>query len=76
LAQDSTRLEDKNAEKALLEKLIEALKNPSSEHMQIYICLGLALAVMAGVVFISLAPQKQIKLTLDNVIDESTPKKR
>lgn len=44
--------------------------------MQIYICLGLALAVMAGVVFISLAPQKQIKLTLDNVIDESTPKKR
>ena len=41
--------------------------------MQIYICLGLALAIIAGIVYMSLASSpKQIKVTFNDVEDDTT----
>ena len=42
------------AEKALLDQVMEALQEPSAEHMQIYMGLGVALAVVAGILFMAL----------------------
>jgi len=41
-------------EKALLDQVLEAVKNPSADHMQIYIGLGLLLAVIAAVIMTAL----------------------
>jgi len=73
LAED-TGSEEKAAERALLDQVLDALKQPSGEHMQIYVCLGLALAIIAGIVYMSFG-EKQIKVTLDDV-DDGAPKKR
>ncbi len=45
--------------------------------MQIYICLGLAIAVISGIVYMSLTPKKQLNVTLDDIVDlDAPPKKR
>jgi len=57
--------------------VLTALKQPSAEHMKIYICLGLAIAVIAGIVYMSLTPTKQLNVTLDGLVDlDAPPKKR
>lgn len=45
--------------------------------MKIYACLGMALAVIAGIVFMATRPSKQIKVTLDDVeLSEAEKPKR
>lgn len=63
-------------EKALLSHVLDALTKPSSEHLSTYLGLGMALAIIAGLVFTALGgknEQGSIKVTLDDV--KSEPKK-
>lgn len=75
---EETEPDQKVEEKALLEQVLDALKEPSGEHMKIYACLGMALVVIAGIVYMSMTPAKQIKVTLDDVelSEEEKPKKK
>ena len=60
-------------EKALLNHVLDALTKPSTEHLSTYLGLGLALAIIAGLVFTALGSkngQNQIKVTLDDVKTE------
>lgn len=61
-------------EKALLNHVLDALTKPSTEHLSTYLGLGLALAIIAGLVFTALGSkngQNQIKVTLDDVKTDS-----
>lgn len=62
-------------EKALLDQVLEAVKNPSADHMQIYIGLGLLLAVIAAVIMTALKGDETQKVSLDDFADEK-PRKR
>ena len=66
------------AEKELLDQVMEALQEPSAEHMQIYMGLGVALAVIAGILFMALGggKGKEQTLTLSELEDvaPSAPK--
>lgn len=74
---EQTEPDQKVEEKELLQQVLNALKEPSGEHMKIYACLGLALAVVAGIVYMALSPSKQIKVTLDDVrVEEAEAPKR
>ena len=62
-------------EKALLDQVLEAVKNPSADHMQIYIGLGLLLAIIAAVIMTALKGDETQKVSLDDFADEK-PRKR
>jgi hypothetical protein len=52
--------------------MVTALIHPSAEYMQIYILLGLSLAAIAGIAYISLAPSRKLmKVTFDDVEDDT-----
>ena len=85
----TTTAEEAVQEKAFIAQVLESLTKPSSEHMATYIGLGLALAIVAGIVFIAMGSsagdkQGQIKVTLDDVKtdskkpakEDSSPKKK
>ena len=87
----TTTAEEAVQEKAFIAQVLESLTKPSSEHMATYIGLGLALAIVAGIVFIAMGnsagdKQGQIKVTLDDVktdskkptakVDSAAPKKK
>ena len=56
---------------------MDAIKNPAAEHMQIYAGLGLALAVIAGIVYMALGKSDEgLKVTLDDVASDEKPKKK
>ena len=57
-------------EKALLDQVLEAVKNPSADHMQIYIGLGLLLAVIAAVIMTAMKGEETQKVNLDELADE------
>lgn len=63
--------EEVKAEKALLDQVMEALQDPSAEHMQIYMGLGVALAVVAGILYMALSggKAKEATLTLSELED-------
>ena len=42
-----------------MSQVLDALTKPSSEHMATYIGLGLALAIVAGIVFIAMGSTKE-----------------
>lgn len=47
---------------------MDAIKNPSSEYLQIYIGLGLVLAAIAGIVFMAFGgKQETLKVTIDDI---------
>jgi len=63
-------------EKALLNQVLDALTKPSSEHMATYIGLGLALAIISGIVFMAMGSQgdkPSMKVTMDDVKTERKP---
>jgi hypothetical protein len=55
--------------------VLEAFKEPSADHMQIYIGLGLLVAVIIGIVMTALGGEKVQKVTLDDVADAKPRKK-
>lgn len=63
------------AEKTLLDQVLQALKEPSGEHMQIYIGLGLVLTILAGIVMMATSSEKTVKVTLDDVDDPNAAAK-
>ena len=72
---ENTEEEAAVEQKALLDQVLEAVKNPSGEHVQIYIGLGLLLAVIAAVVMTALKGEETQKVTFDDV-DDGKPRKR
>ena len=56
---ETTTVEEAVQEKAFLSQVLDALTKPSSEHMATYIGLGLALAIVAGIVFIAMGSTKE-----------------
>ena len=63
--------EEVKAEKELLDQVMEALQEPSAEHMQIYAGLGVALAVVAGILYMALggSSSKAQTITLSELED-------
>ncbi len=57
---------------------MDAVKNPGAEHMQIYAGLGVALAVIAGIVMMAFGKSDEgLKVTLDDVAtDKKKPDKK
>ena len=79
----TTTAEEAVQEKAFISRVLESLTKPSSEHMATYIGLGLALTIVAGIVFIAMgnsASQKQgeqnLKVTLDDVAKSDSSSKK
>ena len=61
-------------EKALLARVMDAIKHPGAEHLPIYVGLGFALAVIAGIVFMALGKKETtLKVTLDDVASSAEP---
>ena len=64
-------------EKAFIGQVLDAITKPSSEHLSTYLGLGLALAIVAGVVLIALGGSKkesQIKFSLEDSLNEDKQK--
>jgi len=56
---------------------MDAVKNPGAEHMQIYAGLGVALAVIAGIVMMAFGKSDEgLKVTLDDVATDKKPDKK
>ncbi len=56
---------------------MDAVKNPGAEHMQIYAGLGVALAVIAGIVMMAFGKSDEgLKVTLDDVETDKKPDKK
>lgn len=72
---EGTGEEDAIKEKALLDQVLEAVKNPSADHMQIYLGLGLLLAIIAAVIMSAMKGEETQKVTLDDV-DTGKPRKK
>ena len=74
---DTTEEGTAEQEKAFVDQVLESLTQPSAEHMNTYIGLGLALAIIAGIVFMAIGggqtDKNQIKVTMDDVKTESKP---
>ena len=45
------------AQKTFVDQVLEAVKNPSGEHMNIYIGMGFVLAIIAGVLYTALGKE-------------------
>ena len=52
----------------LLDQILEALKNPSADHMQIYAGLAIIVAVVASIAFSVLKPKEkpQLMMTMED----------
>lgn len=62
----------------LINQVLDALKNPSGDHMQIYVQLGVALVLVAGLVYAGLQamkPKEQLMFTMADA-EGDKPKKR
>ena len=60
-------------EKAFIGQVLDAITKPSAEHMSTYLGLGLALAIVAGIVLIALGGSKkenQVKFSLEDSLKE------
>ena len=57
---------------------MEAFKNPSGEHLTIYVGVGLALAIVAAIVVMATGGKKKdsLKLTLDEMPEEKPKRAR
>ena len=56
-------------EKTMVNQVLEALLQPSAEHMQIYLGLGLVLAVISGLVYQSFR-EGEMKVTMEDFNDD------
>jgi hypothetical protein len=55
-------------EKTLVEQILEAVKKPSAEHLNLYIGMGLVLAVIAGVVYAAFGKEQEIqKISMEDL---------
>lgn len=55
-------------EKTFVDQVLEAVKNPSGEHMQIYIGMGFVLAIIAGVIYSALGKEQAVqKISMDDL---------
>ena len=70
---ETTTAEEAVQEKAFIGQVLDAITKPSAEHMSTYLGLGLALAIVAGIVLIALGGSKkenQIKFSLEDSLKE------
>jgi hypothetical protein len=70
---DGEQAEQVNKQLTLVDQVMEALKNPSADHAQIYIALGIVVAAVAFLLsqaFKPAAENKDLMFTLDQVVDD------
>lgn len=72
---ENTGAGDAIQQKALLDQVLAAFTEPSADHLQIYIGIGLLVAVIVGIVMTGLKGEATQKVTFDDVAD-AKPRKR
>jgi len=68
-ADEDVDVDEATEEKALLAQVMEAILNPSAEHLPTYVGLSLALSVIAGIVYMAFSKTKDasLKVTLQDM---------
>lgn len=62
-------------EKAFIDQVLEAVKNPSADHMQVYTGMVLILAIIGFIVMTALKKDEVVKVSLDDIASDK-PRKR